>query len=69
MAGGYARNGNSQQSPRGYAPTSTPQQTNYGNSVSNSLNAYANSSMPNLGAASSPNFLNGSSANSPYGSK
>uniref|UniRef100_A0A3Q2Z0I8 Transcription factor COE3-like n=1 Tax=Hippocampus comes TaxID=109280 RepID=A0A3Q2Z0I8_HIPCM len=65
--GGYARNGNSQQSPRGYAPTSTPQQTNYGNTVSNSLNAYANSSMPNLGAASSPNFLNGSSANSPYG--
>uniref|UniRef100_A0A3Q2XGB5 Transcription factor COE3-like n=1 Tax=Hippocampus comes TaxID=109280 RepID=A0A3Q2XGB5_HIPCM len=66
---GYARNGNSQQSPRGYAPTSTPQQTNYGNTVSNSLNAYANSSMPNLGAASSPNFLNGSSANSPYGTK
>ncbi|XP_061561773.1 transcription factor COE3-like [Phycodurus eques] len=65
--GGYTRNGNSQQSPRGYAPSSTPQQSSYGNSVSNGVNGYSNTSMPNLGVASSPNFLNGSSANSPYG--
>ncbi|XP_077359697.1 transcription factor COE3a isoform X5 [Festucalex cinctus] len=61
--GGYARNG--PQSPRGYAPSSTPQQSNYGNGAGGSI--YANASVPNLGLASSPNFLNGSAANSPYG--
>ncbi|XP_061667274.1 transcription factor COE3-like isoform X1 [Syngnathoides biaculeatus] len=63
----YTRNGNSQQSARGYAPSSTPQQSSYGSNVSSSINGYANTSVPNLGVASSPNFLNGSSANSPYG--
>nr|XP_057923585.1 transcription factor COE3-like isoform X2 [Doryrhamphus excisus] len=61
---GYSRNTNSA-SPRGYAPSSTPQQSNYGNSISS--NSYGNASMPNLGVTSSPSFLNGSSANSPYG--
>nr|XP_049615787.1 transcription factor COE3 isoform X5 [Syngnathus scovelli] len=56
--GGYAP-GSGQPSPRGYAPSPPNQQSNYG--------AYGNSSMPNLGLASSPNFLNGSSANMPYG--
>ncbi|KAM9773875.1 transcription factor COE3-like isoform X2 [Syngnathus typhle] len=55
---GYAP-GSGQPSPRGYAPSPPNQQSNYG--------AYGNSSMPNLGLASSPNFLNGSSANTPYG--
>uniref|UniRef100_A0AAQ6IHV0 IPT/TIG domain-containing protein n=1 Tax=Anabas testudineus TaxID=64144 RepID=A0AAQ6IHV0_ANATE len=54
-------------SPRGYVPSSTPQQSNYGNTVSNSMNGYGNTGMPNLGVATSPGFLNGSSANSPYG--
>ncbi|KAL0179039.1 hypothetical protein M9458_024481, partial [Cirrhinus mrigala] len=53
-------------SPRGYVPSSTPQQSNY-NTVSNSMNGYGNAGMPNLGVPSSPGFLNGSSANSPYG--
>uniref|UniRef100_A0A672LUT1 Transcription factor COE3 n=1 Tax=Sinocyclocheilus grahami TaxID=75366 RepID=A0A672LUT1_SINGR len=53
-------------SPRGYVPSSTPQQSNY-NTVSNSMNGYGNTGMPNLGVPSSPGFLNGSSANSPYG--
>ncbi|XP_058477700.1 transcription factor COE3a isoform X2 [Solea solea] len=65
---GYSRN-TSSVSPRGYAPSSTPQQSNYGNTVSNSMNGYGNTGMPNLGVATSPGFLNGSSANSPYGSK
>ncbi|XP_045925642.1 transcription factor COE3-like isoform X1 [Micropterus dolomieu] len=65
---GYSRN-TSSVSPRGYVPSSTPQQNNYGNTVSNSMNGYGNSGMPNLGVATSPGFLNGSSANSPYGSK
>lgn len=65
---GYSRN-TSSVSPRGYAPSSTPQQSNYGNTVSNSMNGYGNTGMPNLGVATSPSFLNGSSANSPYGSK
>ncbi|XP_074519621.1 transcription factor COE3a isoform X6 [Halichoeres trimaculatus] len=65
---GYNRN-TSSVSPRGYAPSSTPQQSNYGNTVSNSMNGYGNTGMPNLGVATSPGFLNGSSANSPYGSK
>ncbi|XP_075314317.1 transcription factor COE3-like, partial [Odontesthes bonariensis] len=65
---GYSRN-TSSVSPRGYVPSSTPQQSNYGNTVSNSMNGYGNTNMPNLGVATSPGFLNGSSANSPYGSK
>ncbi|TSK14902.1 Transcription factor COE3 [Bagarius yarrelli] len=64
---GYSRN-TSSVSPRGYVPSSTPQQSNY-NTVSNSMNGYGNAGMPNLGVPSSPGFLNGSSANSPYGSK
>ncbi|XP_016365850.1 transcription factor COE3-like isoform X2 [Sinocyclocheilus rhinocerous] len=64
---GYSRN-TSSVSPRGYVPSSTPQQSNY-NTVSNSMNGYGNTGMPNLGVPSSPGFLNGSSANSPYGSK
>ncbi|XP_027132966.1 transcription factor COE3 isoform X5 [Larimichthys crocea] len=63
---GYSRN-TSSVSPRGYVPSSTPQQNNYGNTVSNSMNGYGNTSMANLGVATSPGFLNGSSANSPYG--
>ncbi|XP_067100408.1 transcription factor COE3a isoform X6 [Osmerus mordax] len=62
---GYSRN-TSSVSPRGYVPSSTPQQSNY-NTVSNSMNGYGNAGMPNLGVPSSPGFLNGSSANSPYG--
>ncbi|XP_036403298.1 transcription factor COE3-like isoform X16 [Megalops cyprinoides] len=64
---GYSRN-TSSVSPRGYIPSSTPQQSNY-NTVSNSMNGYGNAGMPNLGVPSSPGFLNGSSANSPYGMK
>ncbi|XP_053269790.1 transcription factor COE3a isoform X3 [Pleuronectes platessa] len=63
---GYSRN-TSSVSPRGYVPTSTPQQSNYGNTVNNSMNGYGNTGMPNLGVTSSPGFLNGSSASSPYG--
>uniref|UniRef100_A0A3P8YD30 Transcription factor COE1 n=1 Tax=Esox lucius TaxID=8010 RepID=A0A3P8YD30_ESOLU len=63
---GYSRQ-TSSVSPRGYVPSSTPQQSNY-NTVSNSMNGYGNA-MSNLGVPSSPGFLNGSSANSPYGSK
>ncbi|XP_061083716.1 transcription factor COE3-like isoform X4 [Conger conger] len=62
---GYSRNTGSV-SPRGYIPSSTPQQSNY-NSVSNSMNGYGNAGMSNLGVPSSPGFLNGSSGNSPYG--
>ncbi|XP_035257037.1 transcription factor COE3-like isoform X7 [Anguilla anguilla] len=64
---GYSRNTGSV-SPRGYIPSSTPQQSNY-NTVSNSMNGYGNAAMSNLGVPSSPGFLNGSSANSPYGMK
>ncbi|XP_028325145.1 transcription factor COE3 isoform X6 [Gouania willdenowi] len=63
---GYSRN-TSSVSPRGYISSSTPQQSSY-NSVSNSMNGYGNAGM-NLGVPSSPGFLNGSSANSPYGIK
>ncbi|XP_062270294.1 transcription factor COE3-like isoform X2 [Platichthys flesus] len=63
---GYSRN-TSSVSPRGYGPTSTPQQSNYGNSVNNNMNGYGNTGMPNLGVTSSPGFLNGSSASAPYG--
>ncbi|KAK6328683.1 transcription factor COE3-like isoform X3 [Coregonus clupeaformis] len=64
---GYSRN-TSSASPRGYITSSTPQQSSY-NTVSNSMNGYGNSGMSNLGVPSSPGFLNGSSANSPYGIK
>nr|XP_029496454.1 transcription factor COE3 isoform X5 [Oncorhynchus nerka] len=64
---GYSRN-TSSASPRGYITSSTPQQSSY-NTVSNGMNGYGNSGMSNLGVPSSPGFLNGSSANSPYGIK
>lgn len=64
---GYSRN-TSSVSPRGYVPSSTPQQSNY-NTVSTSMNGYGTGAMANLGVPGSPGFLNGSSANSPYGSK
>ncbi|XP_032808142.1 transcription factor COE3 isoform X3 [Petromyzon marinus] len=63
-ATGYSRN-TSSVSPRGYVPSSTPQQSNY-NTVSNSMNGYGNAGMGNLGVPGSPGFLNGSSASSPY---
>ncbi|XP_060027048.1 transcription factor COE3 isoform X2 [Erinaceus europaeus] len=62
---GYSRN-TSSVSPRGYAPSSTPQQSNY-NTVSTSMNGYGTGAMANLGVPGSPGFLNGSSNNSPYG--
>ncbi|XP_036907112.1 transcription factor COE3 isoform X5 [Sturnira hondurensis] len=62
---GYSRN-TSSVSPRGYVPSSTPQQSNY-NTVSTSMNGYGTGAMANLGVPGSPGFLNGSSANSPYG--
>ncbi|XP_016048270.1 transcription factor COE3 isoform X11 [Erinaceus europaeus] len=64
---GYSRN-TSSVSPRGYAPSSTPQQSNY-NTVSTSMNGYGTGAMANLGVPGSPGFLNGSSNNSPYGMK
>ncbi|XP_078449202.1 transcription factor COE3 isoform X14 [Lampetra fluviatilis] len=66
-APGYSRN-TSSVSPRGYVPSSTPQQSNY-NTVSNSMNGYGNAGMGNLGVPGSPGFLNGSSASSPYAIK
>ncbi|XP_078449204.1 transcription factor COE3 isoform X4 [Lampetra planeri] len=63
----YSRN-TSSVSPRGYVPSSTPQQSNY-NTVSNSMNGYGNAGMGNLGVPGSPGFLNGSSASSPYAIK
>ncbi|XP_032899911.1 transcription factor COE3-like [Amblyraja radiata] len=62
---GYSRNTNSV-SPRGYVSSSTPQQGGYG---SGSMNGYGGSAMGNLGIPGSPNFLNGSTANSPYAIK
>ncbi|XP_029113073.1 transcription factor COE1-A isoform X1 [Scleropages formosus] len=59
---GFSRN-TSSVSPHGYAPSSTPQQTSY-SSVTTSMNGYGNTAMSTLGG--SPNFLNGSAANSPY---
>ncbi|XP_036078840.1 transcription factor COE3 isoform X8 [Rousettus aegyptiacus] len=64
---GYSRN-TSSVSPRGYVPSSTPQQSNY-STVSTSMNGYGSGAMANLGVPGSPGFLNGSSANSPYGMK
>lgn len=63
---GYSRNSNSV-SPRGYAPSSTPQQSNY-NTITSTMNGYG-AGMTNLGVPGSPSFLNGSAANSPYASK
>ncbi|XP_072290458.1 transcription factor COE3-like [Eucyclogobius newberryi] len=53
--GGYTRGSNSV-SPRGYAPSSTPQNSNY----SSSVNGYNN-----MNLSSSPGFINGNSS-SPY---
>ncbi|XP_067103506.1 transcription factor COE3-like [Osmerus mordax] len=63
---GYSRNSNSV-SPRGYVPSSTPQQSNY-NTITSTMNGYG-AGMTNLGVPGSPSFLNGSSANSPYAIK
>ncbi|XP_078145265.1 transcription factor COE3 isoform X5 [Centroberyx gerrardi] len=60
---GYSRNSNSV-SPRGYVPSSTPQQSNY-NTITSTMNGYG-AGMTNLGVPGSPSFLNGSTANSPY---
>uniref|UniRef100_A0A3P9P7M9 Transcription factor COE3-like n=1 Tax=Poecilia reticulata TaxID=8081 RepID=A0A3P9P7M9_POERE len=49
-------------SPRGYVPSSTPQQSNY-NTITSSMNGYG-AAMTNLGVPGSPGFLNGSTANS-----
>ncbi|TDH07299.1 hypothetical protein EPR50_G00104570, partial [Perca flavescens] len=61
---GYSRNSNSV-SPRGYVPTSTPQQSNY-NTITSTMNGYG-AGMTNLGVPGSPSFLNGST-NSAYAS-
>ncbi|XP_078810592.1 transcription factor COE3 isoform X8 [Oryzias latipes] len=60
---GYSRNSNSV-SPRGYAPSSTPQQSNY-NTITSTMNGYG-AGMANLGVPGSPSFLNGSTTNSAY---
>lgn len=62
---GYSRNSNSV-SPRGYAPSSTPQQSNY-NTITSTMNGYGGA-MTNLGVPTSPGFLNGST-NSAYASE
>uniref|UniRef100_A0A8C1UXE5 EBF transcription factor 1a n=2 Tax=Cyprinus carpio TaxID=7962 RepID=A0A8C1UXE5_CYPCA len=59
---GFSRN-TSSVSPHGYVPSTTPQQSSY-STVSTSMNGYGNTGMTTLGG--SPNFLNGSAANSPY---
>ncbi|KAK1799062.1 hypothetical protein P4O66_007323 [Electrophorus voltai] len=64
---GYSRNSNSV-SPRGYVPSSTPQQSNY-NTITSTMNGYGAASMTNLGVPGSPSFLNGTTANSPYASE
>ncbi|XP_069062134.1 transcription factor COE1-like isoform X1 [Pleurodeles waltl] len=61
---GYSRN-TSSVSPRGYVPSSTPQQSNY-NTITSSMNGYGGGGMTGLGVPGSPSFLNGSTANSPY---
>uniref|UniRef100_A0AAQ4Q3M2 IPT/TIG domain-containing protein n=1 Tax=Gasterosteus aculeatus aculeatus TaxID=481459 RepID=A0AAQ4Q3M2_GASAC len=53
----YSRNSNSV-SPRGYVPSSTPQQSNY-NTITSTMNGYG-AGMTNLGVPGSPGFLNGS---------
>lgn len=64
---GYSRNSNSV-SPRGYVPSSTPQQSNY-NTITSTMNGYGAAGMTNLGVPGSPSFLNGSTANSAYASE
>ncbi|XP_064181360.1 transcription factor COE1-A isoform X2 [Anguilla rostrata] len=59
---GFSRN-TSSVSPHGYVPSTTPQQSSY-SSVSTNMNGYGGTGMSTLGG--SPNFLNGSAANSPY---
>ncbi|KAE8628700.1 hypothetical protein XENTR_v10000182 [Xenopus tropicalis] len=61
---GYTRN-TSSVSPRGYVPSSTPQQSNY-NTITSTMNGYGGTAMTSLGVPGSPSFLNGSTANSPY---
>ncbi|KAF0040260.1 hypothetical protein F2P81_008495 [Scophthalmus maximus] len=61
---GYSRNSSSV-SPRGYVPSSTPQQSNY-NTITSTMNGYG-AGMTNL-VPGSPSFLNGS-ANSAYAIK
>ncbi|XP_061690105.1 transcription factor COE3-like isoform X2 [Syngnathoides biaculeatus] len=66
---GYSRSSSSV-SPRGYVPSSTPQQSNYNgiNSVTPSINGYAAAAaMSNLAVPGSPGFING--ANSAYAVK
>ncbi|NXT87524.1 COE3 factor, partial [Anhinga rufa] len=60
---GYSRNTGSV-SPRGYVPSSTPQQGSY--SGATGINGYGGGTMAGLGVPGSPSFLNGSTANSPY---
>ncbi|XP_077429548.1 transcription factor COE3-like isoform X2 [Vanacampus margaritifer] len=64
---GYSR-GSSSVSPRGYAASSTPQQTNYNaiNSITSSINGYGAAAMTNLAVPGSPGFINGAGANSAY---
>uniref|UniRef100_A0A8C0GVC9 EBF family member 4 n=1 Tax=Chelonoidis abingdonii TaxID=106734 RepID=A0A8C0GVC9_CHEAB len=52
-------------SPRGYVPSSTPQQSGY-TTITSSMNGYGGAAMTGLGVPGSPSFLNGSTANSPY---
>lgn len=63
---GFTRS-TSSASPRGYVPSSTPQQGAYGGT--SAINGYGGSSMAALGVPGSPSFLNGSTANSPYASE
>ncbi|NWU46467.1 COE3 factor, partial [Dromas ardeola] len=60
---GYSRNTGSV-SPRGYVPSSTPQQSSYSGAAG--INGYGGGTMAGLGVPGSPSFLNGSTANSPY---
>ncbi|NXJ96846.1 COE3 factor, partial [Corythaixoides concolor] len=60
---GYSRSTGSV-SPRGYVPSSTPQQSGYSGTAS--INGYGGGTMAGLGVPGSPSFLNGSTANSPY---
>ncbi|XP_075772192.1 transcription factor COE4 isoform X1 [Pelodiscus sinensis] len=61
---GYARS-TSSVSPRGYVPSSSPQQSSY-STLTSSMNGYGAAAMAGLGVPGSPSFLNGSTANSPY---
>lgn len=63
---GYSRNTGSV-SPRGYVPSSTPQQSSYSSAAG--INGYGSGTMAGLGVPGSPSFLNGSTANSPYASE